>query len=70
MRYTLTNARPQPVTVDLAQDGLWGDTRVSSQSVDGKDIQGARISADRMQWSIAVPANGSAELSVVFDSRY
>ncbi|MCP1470165.1 hypothetical protein J3E64_001852 [Sphingobium sp. OAS761] len=65
MRYTLTNARAEPVTVDLAQQGLWGDTRVSAQSIDGR-----RVSADRMEWSVPVPANGSAELSVTFDSRY
>ena len=32
MRYTLTNARPQPVTVDLMQSGLWGDTRITEES--------------------------------------
>jgi hypothetical protein len=65
MRYTLTNARPESVTVDLAQQGLWGDTRVSAQSIEGK-----RISADRMEWSVPVPANGSTDLTVTFDSRY
>lgn len=65
MRYTLTNARPEAVTVDLAQDGLWGDSRVTAQSLEGR-----RISADRMEWSVPVPANGSAELTVTFDSRY
>src|SRR6185295_5356570 len=33
MRYTLTNARPQPVTVDLLQSGLWGDTRITEESM-------------------------------------
>ena len=65
MRYTVTNARPQPVTVDLAQLGLWGDTRVTAQSLEGR-----RVSADRMEWSVPVPANGSVDLSVTFDSRY
>ncbi|MGE4321489.1 MAG: DUF4139 domain-containing protein [Sphingobium sp.] len=65
MRYTLTNARPEAVTVDLAQSGLWGDTRVTAQSLEGK-----RVSADRMEWSVPVPANGSVDLTVTFDSRY
>lgn len=65
MRYTLTNARPEAVTVDLAQTGLWGDSRVTAQSLEGR-----RVSADRMEWSVPVPANGSAELTVTFDSRY
>jgi len=65
MRYDFTNARPEAVTVDLAQDGLWGDVRVIDQSITGE-----RISADRMEWKVRVPANGKASLNVVFDTRY
>lgn len=65
MRYTLTNARPEAVSVDLAQDGLWGDTRVTAQS-----IEGARVSADRIEWKVPVPANGTAELTATFDTRF
>jgi len=65
MRYDFTNARPEPVMVDLAQDGLWGDVRVVEQA-----IVGERVSADRMEWKVPVPANGKASLSVVFDTRY
>ncbi|WP_311269949.1 DUF4139 domain-containing protein [Sphingobium sp. WCS2017Hpa-17] len=70
MRYTLTNARPEAVTIDLAQQGLWGDTRVTAQSLGGQSLEGKRISADRMEWSVPVPANGTVDLSVTFDSRY
>lgn len=65
MRYELSNARNQPVTVDLGQSGLWGDVRVTEQSQTGK-----RISADLMEWNVVVPANGTATLTVTFDSRY
>jgi len=65
MRYDFTNARPEPVSVDLAQSGLWGDVRLVSQT-----IQGTRISADRMEWKVPVPANGKASLTVVLDTRY
>jgi hypothetical protein len=70
MRYTLTNARPEAVTIDLAQQGLWGDTRVTAQSLGGQSLEGKRVSADRMEWSVPVPANGTVDLSVTFDSRY
>ncbi|MDQ3139327.1 MAG: DUF4139 domain-containing protein, partial [Pseudomonadota bacterium] len=53
MRYTLTNARPQPVTVDLIQDGLWGDVRIVSES-----LASERRSADEAAWRVTVPANG------------
>ena len=65
MRYTITNARPEAVSVDLAQDGLWGDVRVLAQSLEGE-----RVSADRMEWSVPVAANGSTDLTVTFESRY
>ncbi|OAN51057.1 MULTISPECIES: DUF4139 domain-containing protein [unclassified Sphingobium] len=70
MRYTLTNARPEAVTVDLAQQGLWGDTRVTAQMLGGQVVEGRRVSADRMEWSVPVPANASVDLSITFDSRY
>ncbi|MFC3439888.1 DUF4139 domain-containing protein [Sphingobium rhizovicinum] len=70
MRYTLTNARAEAVTIDLAQQGLWGDTRITAQSLGGQPIEGKRVSADRIEWSVPVPANGSVDLSVTFDSRY
>nr|WP_245968315.1 DUF4139 domain-containing protein [Hephaestia caeni] len=65
MHYTLTNALPRGVTVDLLQDGLWGDTRIVSESAKSE-----RQSADVAKWRVSVPANGSAEVRAVFDSRY
>ncbi len=65
MRYEFTNARKEAITVDMGQSGLWGDVRITDQSQEGK-----RISADRVEWSIAVPANGKATLTAAFDSRY
>ena len=65
MHYALTNARPEPVTVQVAQDGLWGDVRIGAQS-----LAGNRVSADRIEWAVPVPANGSADLTATFDTRY
>jgi hypothetical protein len=65
MRYDFTNARADAVTVDLAQTGLWGDVRILDQG-----LAGERVSADRMEWKVPVPANGKASVTVVFDSRY
>ncbi|MEN2787625.1 DUF4139 domain-containing protein [Sphingomonas qilianensis] len=65
MRYDFSNARAELVTVDLAQEGLYGDVRLIDQS-----IAGNRVSADRMEWQVPVPANGKTSLSVVFDTRY
>lgn len=65
MKYTLTNAGDKAVTVDLAQAGLWGDVRIKDESRESK-----RISADRVEWSVPVPANGSAVVTATFDSRW
>lgn len=65
MRYTLTNARPEEVTVDLAQSGLYGDVRMTAQSITGE-----RVSADRIEWKVPVPANGTVAVTATFDTRY
>ncbi len=70
MRYDFTNARSNAITVDLGQSGLWGDARVESQSLDGAETSGKRVSADRMEWQVPVPANGKASLTVTFGTRY
>ncbi|MBV8687072.1 MAG: DUF4139 domain-containing protein [Alphaproteobacteria bacterium] len=67
MRYVLTNARPQPVTVDLIQAGLsnpWSDTRVPSESLPGE-----QMSLDQRVWHVTVPANGKTIVTAVFETR-
>jgi len=65
MRYTLTNARPNPVTIDLMQSGLWGDTRIVAESMPSQ-----RRSADDALWRVPVPANGEASVTATFDTRF
>ena len=68
MRYTITNARPEAVTVDLVQSGLdsyWTDTRITSES-----MKSERRSSDEALWRVSVPANGTATVTAVFDTRF
>ncbi|KTE00046.1 DUF4139 domain-containing protein [Sphingopyxis sp. H115] len=65
MKYLVSNARPGPVTVLVAQDGLYGDVRITDES-----LKGERVSADRVEWQVPVPANGKVELTATFDTRY
>ncbi|MFN3944289.1 MAG: DUF4139 domain-containing protein [Allosphingosinicella sp.] len=65
MRYEITNARPEPVTVDLIQQGLWGDTRIAAESQPSE-----RRTADEALWRVPVPANGSVTVTATFDTRY
>ncbi|WP_129792211.1 DUF4139 domain-containing protein [Sphingosinicella sp. CPCC 101087] len=68
MRYLLTNARPEPVTVHLYQSGLdnyWHDTRIVTESHPSE-----RLSADQVVWHVEVPANGSATVNATFQTRH
>ncbi|HET9511258.1 MAG TPA: DUF4139 domain-containing protein, partial [Sphingomonas sp.] len=68
MRYTVTNARPRAVTVDVVQGGLdWGfaDTRITQESQ-----KSDRRNADATVWSVAVPANGTSVVTATFETRY
>lgn len=65
MRYSLSNASPKPVTVTLIQAGLWGDSAVLTESEKSR-----RTSADEAQWTVAVPANGQAEVTASFTTRF
>jgi hypothetical protein len=65
VRYELTNALPRPVTVKLLQEGLWGDSRITAES-----IKSTRRSAEVAEWAVTVPANGKASLTATFETRY
>jgi hypothetical protein len=65
MRYTLTNALPQPVTVALLQSGLWGDATIKSESQ-----KSTRRSAEVAEWDVVVPANGKSEVTASFGTRF
>ena len=69
MSYTLTNARPAPVVVDLVQAGLdrtwYHDTRLVSETVPG-----TQRSLDERLYHVTVPANGETVITAVFDTRY
>lgn len=65
MRYDLSNARAEPVVVDLGQSGLWGDVKITAESQPS-----TRVSADRTEWKVTVPANGKASVTATFETRY
>ena len=70
MRYTFTNAKPEPVTVELVQSGLdrywWTrDFRVTSE-----DVEGQQINAGRRLYRVTVPANGERVMRVTYETRF
>jgi hypothetical protein len=69
MVYTLTNARPSPVTVDLVQTGIdrggYHDTRAINET-----IPGVQRSLDERLYRVPVPANGETVIRATFETRY
>lgn len=68
MRYEVTNAKPEAITVDLVQRGLdwaWDETRIVSES-----MKSERRSADSVAWAVPVSANGSTTVTATFETRY
>lgn len=68
MRYTLTNARAQPVTLDLIQRGLdwyWDETRIVAESQKSE-----RLDSDGTRWRVELPANGEATITATFETRH
>ena len=57
MIYLVRNARAEPTTVTIRQDGLWRFNEVRTES-----IKGRRTDADSFAWDVPVAANGETEL--------
>jgi len=70
MRYTLTNGRSEPATVDLTQAGLFRGWWSNDYRIVSEDLPGRQDTIDRRTWSIPVPANGKREFRVTFETRY
>ena len=67
MSYLLTNARPNPVTIDLRQRGLdwyWTETKIIAESQKSE-----RLDEDGVQWRVTVPANGETTVTATFETR-
>ncbi|MGB7409408.1 MAG: DUF4139 domain-containing protein, partial [Pontixanthobacter sp.] len=70
MVYTLTNAKDQPVVVDLIQAGLDQGWWSSDFRVVSEDIPGTQVNTDRRKWMIPVAANDEREFRVTFATRF
>jgi len=63
MSYLLRNAKPEVVTVELRQGGLWRGGNVETESLPSR-----RIDAGTLGWSVPVPAHGETTLTFTVDS--
>jgi len=65
MKYLVRNARPEAVTVELRQGGLWRDGEVKAES-----LKSRRIDARTLGWSVPVPANGETVLTFTVETGW
>jgi hypothetical protein len=72
--YTLTNARPAPVTVDLIQDDFrwryWWGNRWAESGILFESQKSVKLNADSVQWQVNVPANGETKIIATFETYY
>jgi hypothetical protein len=65
MHYELSNALPHEVVVKLRQEGLWADSSIKAESQ-----KSTKPYAEAADWAVRVPANGKANLTASFETRY
>jgi hypothetical protein len=66
MSYLIHNARPEAVTVELRQGGIWGRAaKVVSASAPSR-----KIDASTVGWSVNVPANGEATVTAQIETGW
>ena len=70
MRYTLSNARSEPVEVELTQGGLYRGWWSNDYRVVSEDLPGEQNSISERKWTVPVPANGERTIRVTFETRY
>lgn len=70
MRYTITNAKPEPVDVEITQSGLNRSWWANDFRVISEDVTGEQLNADRRKYVVPVPAEGERVIRVTFETRY
>ncbi len=65
MEYLIRNAKPDAVTVDLRQSGLWREGKVNNES-----LKSTRIDAYTLGWQVPVGANGETKLTFTVETGW
>ncbi len=70
MRYTFTNAKPEPVEVELTQGGLDRGWWTRDFQVTSEDVAGEQLNAGTRLYRVTVPANGERVVRVTYQTKY
>jgi len=63
--YVLRNARPEPVSVVVRQDGFGRRAKILKES-----LPGTSVNSTIRGWDVPIPANGETTLTVSFENGY
>ncbi|TIX50350.1 DUF4139 domain-containing protein [Alteraurantiacibacter aquimixticola] len=70
MRYTFTNAKPEPVVVELTQGGLDRGWWARDFQITSEDVEGEQLNAGNRLYRVTVPANGERVVRVTYQTKY
>jgi hypothetical protein len=70
MRYTLTNAKPEAVIVEITQTGLNRGWWADDYRIIAEDVAGQQLNADRRKYTVPVLAEGERVIRVTYETRY
>ena len=70
MRYTFTNARPEPVVVEMTQGGLDRGWWTRDFRVVSEDVEGEQLNRDTRLYRVTVPANGERVVNVTYETKF
>jgi hypothetical protein len=65
MSYLVRNARPEPVSIEIRQGGMWRDGKVLEESLPSR-----RQDAYNLLWTVNVPANGESTLTATVNAGW
>ncbi len=70
MRYTFTNAKPEPVEVEFTQNGLDYGWWAQDYRVVSEDVPGEQLNAGSRLYKVSVPANGERVVRVTYETKF
>jgi len=70
MRYTFTNAKPEPVEIEYRQNGLYRGWWASDYRVVSEDVEGEQLNASTRLYRVTVPANGERVVRVTYETKF
>ena len=70
VRYTVTNAKPQPVEVEIVQGGLGNAWWTRDYRVVAETVAGQQEGISNRRYTVTAPANGERVIEVTYETKF